>query len=108
MKKMGMTKTGLTGPCVAIGFALAIAMMEPASAHTFVGVSVGIAPPLPRIEHVVVRPGYIWAPGYWRWNGAQHAWAGGTWVGARPGRRFVPAAWVRVGPAWRFHRGYWR
>lgn len=91
---------------VAIGCAAVFAL--PASAHAFIGVSVGFPPPPPRVEAVVVaRPGHVWIPGYWRWNGASHVWAGGYWTHARPGYRYMPARWVRTGPAWRFHAGYW-
>lgn len=79
----------------------------PVSARTWVDVSVGIAPPAPRFERVVVRPGYAWSPGYWRWNGACHVWVGGYWLPARAGYRYVGAAWVRVGPAWHFRAAHW-
>lgn len=84
-----------------------IAASAPASARTVVGVSIGVAPPPLRVEHVRVRAGYVWAPGYWRWNGARHVWTGGYWVAARPGYRYVGARWVQAGPQWRFHRGGW-
>src|ERR1035441_10414684 len=37
------------------------------------------APPPPQVEYVPVAPGpyYVWAPGYWSWNG------GWIWVGGR-------------------------
>ncbi|MEP7042051.1 MAG: hypothetical protein ABI843_03250 [Dokdonella sp.] len=93
----------------AIAFAAGIAAAAaPASARTVVGVSIGVAPPPLRVEHVVARPGYVWAPGYWNWNGGRHAWVGGYWIAARPGYRYAPAGWVHAGAAWRFHRGYWR
>ena len=79
----------------------------PASARTWVGVSIGIPPPAPRFERVVVRPGYVWSPGYWRWSGVRHVWVGGYWVPARPGYRYVGATWVNVGPSWRFRPGHW-
>jgi len=79
----------------------------PVSARTWVDVSVGIAPPAPRVERVVVRPGHVWSPGYWRWNGARHVWVGGYWLPARAGYRYVGAAWVRVGPAWHFRPAHW-
>ncbi|HKE48998.1 MAG TPA: YXWGXW repeat-containing protein [Rhodanobacteraceae bacterium] len=98
----------LIRPLMALAIACGAAFVEPASAHAVVGVSVGFAPPPPRVERVVVRPGYAWIPGYWRWNGVRYYWAGGYWAPARAGYRYVPARWVHYGPAWRFHVGYWR
>jgi hypothetical protein len=92
----------------ATALALGLAIAAPASARTYVGVSIGVPPPPVRVERVVARPGYVWAPGYWSWNGGTHVWVGGYWAHARPGYRYVPAAWVHAGPNWRFHAGYWR
>ena len=92
---------------MALAIACGAALAQPASAHAVVGFSVGFAPPPPRVERIVVRPGYAWVPGYWRWNGARYDWRVGYWSPARPGHRYVPARWVRSGPAWRFHVGYW-
>lgn len=77
----------------------------PAEARTFV--SVRIAPPAPRYERVVVRPGYIWAPGYWRWNGRRYVWAQGRYMGARPGWAWRPGHWVRRGGGWFYREGHW-
>ncbi|WP_449428075.1 YXWGXW repeat-containing protein [Rhodanobacter umsongensis] len=80
----------------------------PAVAQVSVGVGIGIAPPTPRYERVPPpRAGYIWAPGYWRWDGRRHVWAGGYWIRARPGYRYRPAYWVHGRGGWRFHQGYW-
>ncbi len=97
-------RNGLCAIALAVGLA---ALAAPAAARPYVGVSIGVAPPPLRVEHVGVRPGYTWAPGYWRWSGGRHVWAGGYWVAARPGYRYASARWVHEGPAWRFHRGYW-
>lgn len=102
---MGMRK--LAGACFSAALACAAMSAVPAQARAVVGVSIGVAPPPLRVERIGVRAGYVWAPGYWRWNGARHVWVGGTWVVARPGYRYVGAGWVRVGPDWRFHRGRW-
>ncbi|WP_242107123.1 hypothetical protein [Luteimonas aquatica] len=78
-----------------------------AQAAGFVGVSVRVAPPPPRHERVVVRPGYAWTPGYWRWNGRRHVWVAGGYVPARAGYVYRPARWYRAGADWRFRGGYW-
>jgi len=91
----------------ALALLLGITGATPAFARA-VEWSVAIAPPLPRAERVVVRPGYAWVGGYWRWTGVRHVWVGGYWTHARPGYRHAAARWVHAGPAWRFHGGYWR
>ena len=79
----------------------------PGQARTFVDVQ--IAPPAPRVEVVPApRVGYVWAPGYWRWNGRRHVWIGGHWVRARRGFHWAPDAWVQ-GPhgRWHYRAGHW-
>jgi hypothetical protein len=82
-----------------------------AAAQVRVDVGIGVAPPAPRFERVPPpRAGYVWAPGYWRWDGRwhRHVWVGGRWVRVHPGYRYRPARWVR-GPRghWHFHPGHW-
>jgi len=84
----------------------------PAAARTqvAVGINVGVAPPPVRFERVPPpRRGYVWAPGYWRWNAParRHVWVGGSWVQVRPGYRYRPARWVHHGRDWRFAPAYW-
>jgi len=79
-----------------------------AQARGYVGIDVRVAPPPPRHERVVVRPGYVWAPGYWQWNGRRHVWVRGYSVPVRPGYVYAPPRWYRHGPAWRFRAGYWQ
>lgn len=81
---------------------------NPAQARGHRVVSVRLAPPPPRHERVVVRPGFVWIPGYWRWHGGRHAWIAGYSAPARAGYVHRPARWRRQGPAWRFHHGYWQ
>jgi hypothetical protein len=69
---------------------------------------VWIAPPAPRVFVAPApRPGWIWSPGYWRWNGGAYVWVGGIWLAERPGFRFAPAAWERFPGGWRFVPGGW-
>lgn len=78
-----------------------------AQARTYVGVDVRVAPPAPRYERVRVRPGYVWTPGYWRWNGRAHYWVGGSYVPARRGYVYVAPRWNPHRQAWRFNEGHW-
>ena len=69
------------------------------------------APPTVRVEAQTVAPGagYIWQPGYWRWNGATYVWVSGGWV--RPPRTtavWVPGHWVNRGAGWVWIPGHWR
>jgi hypothetical protein len=96
---------------VALGLTSAAALYAPpAAAQVSIGVGIGIAPPAPRFERVPPpRMGYVWAPGYWRWDryARRHVWMGGYWVRARPGYHYRPAYWVQGRDGWRFHQGYW-
>jgi hypothetical protein len=85
----------------------AAAVSLPAAARTFVEIQV--APPAPRVEVVPrARVGYVWSPGYWRWNGRRHVWVGGVWVHERRGWHWEPQHWVQ-GPSgrWHFVAGRW-
>ncbi len=84
------------------------ALALPTASQARVDVIVGVAPPAPRVEVVPApRVGYVWSPGYWRWNGHHHYWVTGYWVPARPGWHWVPSHWAPYGPRWRYVPGYW-
>ena len=69
---------------------------------------VAVAPPPPRVIEVPPpRVGYVWAPGYWRWNGHEHVWIEGRWISERRGRHWVPEHWVEYNGRWRFVEGHW-
>ena len=71
-------------------FAVAV-LSTPAFARVNRNFDVEVAPPPPRVEVVPApRPGYVWAPGYWAWEGGRHVWRGGHWVVVRPGYYGVP------------------
>ncbi len=72
---------------------------------------VRIGPPPPRPVEVVsaARPGYVWVPGYHRWDGHGYVWVRGEYRRPpRPGVVWVPGEWreERGGHVW--HEGYWR
>jgi hypothetical protein len=96
-------QTALYGMVLAAG-----AVLAPLSSEARVVVDIGVAPPPARVEVVpAARAGYIWAPGYWYWNGRAHAWHAGYWVRERHGYRWVGAHWEPAGPRWHYVPGYW-
>jgi len=71
-------------------------------------VEVDVRPPPPRVVVLPApRRGYVWAPGYWRWNGRQHVWTDGRWLRQRPSQHWVPAHWNEHGNRWHFEDGHW-
>ena len=92
-----------------LGAAGAVAYTPPVQARTFVDVDVNLAPPAPRYETVVVRPGYVWTPGYYRYNSRyrRHDWVGGVYVAERPGYRWRAHRWAQVNGRWRLQQGGW-
>lgn len=80
----------------------------PAAAHTSVSISIGAAPPPPRVEVVPPpRAGYVWVPGHWEWRGNHHVWIGGNWLRARPGYVYHAPEWRRAQGRWVYAAGRW-
>ena len=93
---------------IAASILAACTLGAPALTQARVDVDVVIAPPAPIVETVPVeRRGYVWAPGYWRWNGHRHVWARGYYMRAHPGRHWVAHRWEQRGDRWYFHDGHW-
>jgi hypothetical protein len=74
-------------------------------------VVIRVAPPRPVVEQRVVAPGpgYIWTPGYHRWDGGAYVWVPGAWV--RPPRehaRWIAPRYVHLGGGYVFVEGRWR
>lgn len=83
-----------------------LAAIAPAAQAADVFIRVG--PPPLRTEIVpVARPGYLWTPGYWNWNGRRHVWVNGVWVRQRRGYVYNAPVWVQEGDRWHFRRGGW-
>src|SRR5574341_99393 len=83
-----------------------------ASSATLAGVDVsimiGVPPPVAVIETVPPpRIGYVYAPGYWAWDGHRHVWVRGRTIVERPGYTWVADRWETVGGRYRFVPGYW-
>jgi hypothetical protein len=84
------------------------AALAPATSEARVYVDVGVAPPAARVEVIPgARRGYVWAPGYYAWDGRAHVWHGGYWIRERPGYHWVAPAWTPYGHRWRYAPGYW-
>lgn len=78
-------------------------------AQVSVNLMLGDAPPPVRYEVVpAARPGYLWAPGFWNWNGRGHVWSAGHWERARSGQLYEPAEWRQDGDQWKLKRGEWK
>jgi hypothetical protein len=74
-------------------------------------VVVRVGPPAPVYERAVPAPGrgYVWTPGYHRWDGRAYVWSPGVWM--MPPRRhahWVRARWAHRHGGWYFVEGHWR
>jgi hypothetical protein len=71
-------------------------------------VDIEVAPPPARVEVVPAsRAGYVWAPGYWRWDRGHHVWVKGYWVRERRGYHWTAHRWQERGKRWHFEAGHW-
>jgi hypothetical protein len=74
-------------------------------------VAIRIGPPPPVVERVPPppHPGWVWHPGYHRWDGGRYVWVPGSYY--QPpyaGARWVPGHW-RNGPGgYVWVEGHWR
>jgi WXXGXW repeat (2 copies) len=74
-------------------------------------VYVRVGPPRPLYERRVPPPGrgYVWTPGYQRWDGRAYGWVPGAWVlPPRPHAHWVAAHWVHRRGGWLLVEGHWR
>ncbi len=91
--------------CAAMGVA-AVAMPSIGSARTYVDIDV--APPEARVETIPpARAGYVWAPGYWNWEGHRHVWVNGHYIHERHGHHWVADSWNQRDGRWHYERGHW-
>ncbi len=95
--------------CTASLLACATLAALPAYAQTELSIVISNAPPPLRYESLpAARPGYVWAPGYWRWNGHRHLWRSGHWERLHRGAQYYAPAWREERGSWRFEPGGWR
>ena len=80
-----------------------------AEARTRIYVRVGPPPIIVEHQTLAPHPGYVWQPGYHRWDGTRYVWSAGTW--ARPPYRhavWVPGHWVNERRGYYWVEGHWR
>lgn len=76
--------------------------------HEYVEVVAPQAPPERIVEvEPAPRPGYVWARGYWHWDGSRYVPVRGHWEAERPGYRYEHPHWERAGDGWHWHAGVW-
>jgi hypothetical protein len=96
----------LTGALVFVGF-----LAGSASAAVRARLYVQVGPPAPVVERVVVAPGpgYVWTPGYYRWDGRAYVWMPGRHVlPPRPHAVWVPGHWGHERRGFFWIDGHWR
>ena len=76
-----------------------------ASAGTRVYVRIGPPTPVVEVRSVAPGPGYIWVPGYHRWDGAAYVWVPGAWAVPPPSHHYH--AWAPGHWAHHSHHGYY-
>ena len=92
--------TALAAAAVSTSALVVPAILTPAAAQGF-NVIIGTPPPAPVYEVAPPpRHGYVWAPGYYRWEGGRHIWTPGRWMAERVGYRWIPDRWERGPNGW--------
>jgi WXXGXW repeat (2 copies) len=95
-------RTLVMGILIGIGGLVAAPMVSAA------GIYVTVEPPAPRHEVVPdLRPGYVWAPGYWQWKNKKHVWVNGHKVRERKGYAWNAPRWEQDGNRWHYREGSW-
>ncbi|MDR3389304.1 MAG: YXWGXW repeat-containing protein [Rudaea sp.] len=84
------------------------AMAAPMIGNARVFVDIDVAPPAPQVEIVpAARVGYVWAPGYWNYDGHQHVWSNGHYIREHRGHQWVNDSWEQRGTRWHHEAGHW-
>jgi|SRR5450830_59625 len=89
--------------------AVLMAPVAQAQVRGSVDIRIGTPPPPPRYERMPPpRRGFVWAPGYWAWDGYRHVWVQGHWERVRRGyHHYAPPGWRQDRDGWRFNQGGW-
>ena len=65
------------------------------------------APPPPREEVVVARPGHVWVRGHYGYRHRHYVWTRGRYVHERPGYTWRDGGWDHRERAYEWHPGRW-
>ena len=82
----------------------------PARAQVNITITTVLAPPpLPIYEQPPIpASGYLWAPGYWAWDGYDYYWVPGAWVEPPSvGLLWTPGYWGWRDTVYIYNPGYW-
>jgi hypothetical protein len=102
----GKLNNALRGTMLCLALGLGAASLPAFAASRVV---IRVAPPAMQVEEVPApRAGYVWAPGYWRWQNRQHVWAKGHWERERRGQRYESPRWEQKGDRYQFAPGRWQ
>ena len=100
------TKKLLVSALLAAGMLGAAAI--PVTPVAAADIIVRTAPPEPRYERTPApRRGYVWSPGYHRWNGKRYVWVAGSWQRDRPGYAYRAPGWVERDGRWHYQPSRW-
>ena len=87
---------------------LLAASMFAVPVYAQISVNINIAPPAPQYEVAPAVPsGYVWAPGYWGWNGDRYVWLRGRTIVQREGYRWEPDRWEQRDRTYYRTGGHW-
>ena len=95
--------TTLAAAAISLPALTAPALVTPAAAQANLNISIGAPPPAPVYEVTPApRAGYVWAPGYYRYEGNHYLWTKGRWMAERPGYHWTNDRWEH-GPHGYYH-----
>jgi hypothetical protein len=105
-----MRKPHLLAHSLLSALLLATGAALPMLSQAGVAVDIEVAPPVAVVEAPPPppQPGYVWAPGYWNWDGGRHVWVRGYWMPPRPGHVWEADRWDRRGGRYHYEPGHWR
>ena len=91
---------------VALAGSFAVPLSVQAASATL---EVDIAPPAPVVEQTTIREGYVYTPGYWRYEepSRKHVWIKGEYVPERRGEHWVAHEWRESNGRYVFNEGRW-